>query len=262
MNISPQNFVTPDEILADALKLVNDSGFKINSKGYYISQIQQALEELSFDTFFLEENSSVDIPENLRIELPRNAFNLKQLYLFNGDECVIKNSTVVYNKKNFINSESGDGFVARDKYKNTDDPFHTQRSMNTSDRLRDRFSGTKTNLKYYGIQNGTIMLSSSCKGFDKLMMVYNSTGCVIGDSPVVPAYLRQAVKDYVVVKGLESRMASDDEKFNKWSTLYNIHSTNLNKPYTGSWDKAENRVKSLDMKERQDMKEYFSRLNY
>lgn len=271
MNISPSSFVTIDELLADVLKLVNDSGFKKHSRGYYISQAQQALEELSFDTYFQEKNSSHDIPENLRVEMPKGAFNLKELYLFNGDECNIENSAVVYYKRNFINSKTGNGYVARDTYRNERDPFHTKRGNRFNQRAginngqQERFNtgnGLRNEVYYYGIQNGLIMLSSSCSKFEKIMMVYNGTGCDIGEAPIIPSYLRQAVKDYVTVKALESILAIDDEKFNKWSALYNIHSTNLNKPYDGSWAKAEHRVKSLDRKQRQDIKEYMSKLDY
>ena len=52
MNFSPHSFVSVNEILADVLKITNDDGFKINTRGWYISQIRQALQELSFDTFF------------------------------------------------------------------------------------------------------------------------------------------------------------------------------------------------------------------
>ena len=56
MDLSPHNFVSVNEILADVLKIVKDSSFKLNSKGWYTSQIQQALEELSFNTFFNDVN--------------------------------------------------------------------------------------------------------------------------------------------------------------------------------------------------------------
>ena len=36
----------------------------------------------------------------------------------------------------------------------------------------------------------------------------------------------------------------------------------LNKPYDGSWAKAQYRVKSMDTWERDSMKEYFGRMNF
>ncbi len=65
MQFSKHDFVTVNEILADVLKIVQDTDFKINSKGWYTSQIQQALEELSFDTFFLTINRTFPVPNDL-----------------------------------------------------------------------------------------------------------------------------------------------------------------------------------------------------
>jgi hypothetical protein len=87
MDLSPKNFVSIDIILADVLKTVDDASTKLNSKGWYTSQIQQALEELSFDTFFDERNANFDVPKDLRLELPEGAFNLRKVYLFNGNSC-------------------------------------------------------------------------------------------------------------------------------------------------------------------------------
>ena len=87
MDLSPQNFVSVNEILADVIKVVKDDSFKLNSKGWYTSQIQQSLEELSFDTFFDEQHQAFDMPENLRLELPKGSFNLRQIFVFNGSEC-------------------------------------------------------------------------------------------------------------------------------------------------------------------------------
>lgn len=272
MDQSPHSYITIDEILSDVLKSVNDSSFKKNSRGWYMSQAQQAIEELSFDTYFQIENSSFDIPENLRLEMPKGSFNIREMYLFNGDECNIGTSAVVYHKKNFINGKSGNGYVARDSYNNNRDPFHTQRGHRSDRTLggrnerSDRFSsgsGLRSEVHYFSVQNGLIMLSSSCSKFEKVMIVYNSVGTEIGEAPIIPTLLRQAVKDYITVKALESIMAMDDEKFNKWNALYSIHKSNYGDgDMNGSWAQAKRRVKRLNTKQRNDIKEYMSKLNY
>ena len=62
MNISKENMISPLEILSDVLKLADDESFKDNSKGYYMSLIQQALQELAFDTFFDVRTEFFDVP--------------------------------------------------------------------------------------------------------------------------------------------------------------------------------------------------------
>ena len=118
MNFSPHSFVSVNEILADVLKITNDSGFKINTRGWYISQVRQALQELSFDTFFDEKNEELIIPNDLRVDMPKGAFNLKQLFLFNGTKCNVgSNTPTVWYKQNYWTG--GNGYLARDKCKYT-----------------------------------------------------------------------------------------------------------------------------------------------
>lgn len=253
MDISPESLVSIDEILADVLKIVGDSDTKTNSKGWYISQVQQALEELSFDTFFLKLNSSCAIPDDLRVDMPKGAFNLRQLYLFNGTECNIESSQVVYRKRNFINGKSGNGYVARDKWNNRRDLFHKHRT-----------GTSKNDLFFFSIQNGTIMLSESCRGYQNVMIVYNGVMADIGEVPFVPQFFRQAVKDWVVVKALDDKMteAVGTASYGHWANMQARYNQSLTKEFTGSWAKAEQRAAQLNEKDRQDFKEYFTRLNY
>jgi len=253
MNASKFNFVTANEILADVLKLVRDADFKLLSRGYYISQIQQALEELAFDTYFDEKHEAFDIPENFRIEMPKGMFNIKNMYLFNGDICDIASSTPVWYKANFINGKSGSGYVANNKGNNTD-PF--TRRLGVDPMLN-------SGLYYYAIQNGEIMLSSNCGNYQKLFVHYNGTGGDVGEVPFIPLFLRQAVKDYVTVNALEVRIAESElSEMSRWSNLLSYHKNNLEEHYDGSWAKAEKRVRKLDMKERKDIKEYMQKMYY
>lgn len=252
MNSSKFNYVTVNEILADVLKVVKDSDFRLNSPGWYTSQIQQALEELAFETYFDERTIAVDIPANKRVEMPQGAFNIKDLYLFNGDECVIGRSQPVHYKKNFISSKSGQGYVANQKGDNGTDRIMKK----TFDQQYPR------NLYFYAVQNGEIMLSSNAGNFEKLFIVYNGTGGNVGDAPFIPLFLRQAVKDYVTVAALEVKVAEVElGELNRWNAILAMHKGNLERDYTGSWDKAQKRVKKLDFKERKEIKERMQKMH-
>ncbi len=262
MNFSPHSFVSVNEILADVLKITNDSGFKINTRGWYISQVRQALQELSFDTFFDEKNEELIIPNDLRVDMPKGAFNLKQLFLFNGTKCNVgSNTPTVWYKQNYWTG--GNGYLARDKWDNNGDPFY--RNRNASPQARNEVNlGSSSQLYYFGIQNGLIMLSESCRKFEKVMIFYNGIGGDIDSTPVIPQFFRQAVKDYVTSAGLEASIAQeiDPAKMNKLTYLKNSVDTRMNKDYDGSWAKAEQRAKHTDKKIRQAYKEYMARMNY
>ena len=267
MDFSRQSFVTVNEILADVLKIVKDSSYKFNSRGFYISQVQQALEELSFDTYFDERSEAFDVPEDLRLDLPKGAFNIRDMFLFNGTTCDIKTSQNVYRKRDFYNSISGNGFVARDNFHNTNDPFYKKRFRGVSNRPAADTNGVNTtginDLFYFNIQQGVIMLSESCRKFGKILISFNGMGADIGDMPVIPNMLRQAVKDYVSESALDAKIAeAEGNDFNKWSAIQAKISNRKDRPFDGSWAKAEYRISSLNTKQRRDMKEYLARMNY
>lgn len=263
MNISDKNMISPEEILSDVLKLANDEDFKDNSKGYYTSLIQQALQELAFDTFFDERTEFFDVPENLNLEMPLGAFNLKQIYLYNGTECNFGNAQNVYWKRNYYTK--GSGSLARDNGTgNSSDPFYQSRGGAGGNPDLRRTGGSVGSTYFYNIQRGMIMLSSNSRSFQKVAIVFNGTGGDIGEALFIPQFLREAVKGWVLDPVYKVKMAQSlgGADFNKWQTLWSMNESQLRKPYTGIWDNAEYRIKSMDSKARGDMKEYMSRLDY
>ena len=85
MNISQESLITPDEILADVLTETEDYDFREFTKGWYISQIQQCLEELSFDTLMLTLYDDFEFPSaTMAKALPANSFNVKDIVLVVG----------------------------------------------------------------------------------------------------------------------------------------------------------------------------------
>ena len=265
MNISKHNMISPGEILSDVLKQCNDESFKDNSRGYYTSLIQQALQELAFDTFFDERTETLAVPGNLNVEMPKGAFNIRQLYLYNGTECNIENSQNIYWKRNYYTK--GNGYLARDKGFNNNDPFYNNRTVGRHDdaNLR-RVNSTHSSITqsyFYNVQNGIIMLSQSCKRFENIAIVFNGTGADIGDVPFIPQLYREAIKMWVLDSALKVKMATaTPAEFNRWQTLWSINDKLLRKPYTGAWEEAQVRAKSIDAKQREDLKEYLGRLNY
>jgi len=258
--------ISPGEILSDVLKQIDDESFKDSSKGYYMSLIQQALSELAFDTFFDERTETFPVPENLNLEMPKGSFNIRQLYLYSGTECNIENSQNVYWKRNYYTK--GNGFLARDKgYNNNNDPFYDSRTFGRYENpyLR-RVNNGKSSISeafYYNVQGGVIMLSASCKRFENIAIVFNGTGADIGDVPFIPQLFREAIKMWVLDSALKVKMAmAVGADFNKWQTLWSINNNLLRKPYTGIWEEAQVRAKSIDSKQREDLKEYLGRLNY
>ena len=276
MDISPASFVSIDELLSDILPLVDDERLELNTKGYYTSMIQQALEALAFETFFDERRETAPFPtETLTMMMPKGAFNLRNVYIFNGTECNIGNSRKVWWKRNYFTK--GKGYIANNKGERTRDPFISGESIldrygeptlnqNQIDRYEDksliRYRNNLDRTYFYEVQNGMVLFSKQCAVFQSVMLEFNGTGCDIGDVPIVPMFLRAAVKDYVCEFTLRIRMAKDQT--NKWGGLWKIYEQRLNMDErygigTGSWGKAQQFVKNMNTSQRAELKEYLSR---
>lgn len=273
MHFSEKDFISPEQILSDVFPLVGeDGGFKEINKGFYIQQIQRCLEALSFDTFFNERVISEPVPDNLALEIPRGLFNIRQMYLTNSDGCAFGSDSVnVMYKRNFFNNDgSGSGnYVARNKGKfNTNDPFYggkyrdiTGRNKNANlnnyyDNPASKVSEPNEieNAFYYGIQNGLIMFSSTCKRYPYVVIVFNGNITDIGDKPVIPIQFREVCIDWVAEAVLRTKAARNP---NMYRYQYEDSKQRLGRnPYnpSGTWNNAEMRAKSMDSKQREDWK--------
>ncbi len=252
------DFVSMNQILSDVLMMTDDENLRKGiTKGYYVSQMQQAIEELAFDTFFDEVTDDIkfdsEFSTRLNLEMPNNVFNIREMYLFNGACCTPESSVIVHWKRQFNNSQGGTAFTAKRVTGNRSqrDPIYP------TDNTNPEFPSS--NLYYANVQNGLIMFSSNCQGFTHLRLVYNGTGGAIGDEPIIPRFLRQAVIDFTVEKAYSVLKAKDSRKYR---ILWGDVAAKLNDPRNGTWVNAERRIKSLDTWARDEMKEWLGRPNY
>jgi len=242
-------FTTPDDVIAKATSLVDDEEMRFRSRGFYLSVIREGLKELAFDTMFDTRVFTAAIPQSLVITLPEGLAGIKQLYLYNGSTCSLENAQNVYWHRNMVRHNSGNYFA--NNREGMED-----RIMETSMKHQDPW------LYYFNVQNGKLMLSSSCAAFESIYLEYSGLGSDIGQEPIIPDYLEQAITDYVVYNTLAVRMAKDP---GRWAGLYSAADQRLNgggRPQMGSWHAAKVRINSIDPKQRNDMSKYLSRFGY
>jgi hypothetical protein len=232
--------------MSDVILELNDDDHKLFTPGYYVSQIQQALEELSLDTFLNEYYFDHKFPsETLSIEMPKGAFNLRTVYVFNGGCCNVKTSVQCHFKRGYITNGANKGYTARNKIDALDpfiSPYHYDNEV-----------------YYFSLQNGNVLLSSKCIGYENVRLVYNGVITNIGDVPIIPLPFRQAIKEYVLERCYRI-LKGRNPKFYRplWMDIYQ----SLTTPFDGTWDKALSRARSVDSKELEDYKEYFMKMNY
>lgn len=252
--MTSNDFVSANHIISEVVKTVNDEKFRKGfSKGWYMSQIQDALQELAFDTFYQELTLDYEIPSNLRLEIPKNVFNIREIYVYNGDGCCSPNNHQIVHWKNLFNNKGKDGYTAR-----VSDSSET--GTNSSPFVSNYYDwetdvhGKKR--KYYAnIQNGTLMFSSTCGSYSKVRLICNGMGVEVGDIPIIPRFFEQAIKDWVKEKFYESMKARDPRTYRGLWADARDERTNLR---TGSWKEARKRIASMDSWMKEDLNEYIS----
>lgn len=253
--MNANDFVSVDHLLAEITATVNDTDFKKGfNKGWYISRIQDALQELSFDTFWLTVIFDFEIPENLQIPMPPNVFNLREIYAYQGELCSPVKTQVIYWKRLFDNRYTGDGYTARVKDDGSNGADIFQPNQRTYTRNLQGYYGPKY---YYNIAegDGLIMLSKDCRAFPYVRMKFNAMGVPIGDVPIVPRFFERAVVDYVEEKFYNAMKSRDIRLYRPlWQDTF----TRLTDPRDGSWNKAKKRIKAMDTSEKNSMEEYIS----
>jgi hypothetical protein len=253
--MNANDFVSVDHVIAEVTQMVNDKEFKNGfSKGWYISRVQDAMRELSFDTFWLQVQHDFEMPENFQIKMPENCFNIREIYLYNGEICNPMKSQVVYWKRLFNNTSNGTGYTAKvkDDGSNSADlfqPNQSLRSHNMVNRVGPKY--------YYNVhkEHNLIMFSQECGAYPFVRIIFNSMGVPNGDLPTIPSFFERAIVDYVEERFYNAMKSRDARTYRSlWNDAYSKLYDNVN----GSWNKAKKRVKAMDTQEKESMEEYIS----
>lgn len=239
-------YISPNEIISDVIAICDDMEFKAFEYAFYLSQVQQALSELAYDTLFDQRTWTGAIPPSLVLDLPDGLFNLEQVYVFSGTDCSIGNLSNVYWARHFF--RHGGATVKEQRGVQTD-PFLENTTV---------YAG---GILYFNISGGKLYLSDACAGFQNVLVQYRGMGCKLGDAPMIPHYLREAVKNFVAKAILTVRFARDP---GRWSAvLDNVKRDHFGNGGldAGTWKQAQRRVQSIDIKARNDIARYLSNLS-
>lgn len=246
------SFVSPDYVLSKILVDTFDenltNGF---TKGWYYTMIFDALKEIEFDARFNTVTKDIHNWYNgkeLSVSIPKGAFDVLEVYAFNGSEFVIENSVPVYAKNRYNTSAKTEGHTARLKDSGTSYPYGRS--------YYDSIYGT-SNVLYCNIQNGKIMLSDGCKNYSHIRVVFSGVRGDLGDVPCIPIFFEDAVHDYVVERYFRAKKIREQSFRTHWMDAKIIAYGDGRKK--GSIEIAKKRAQSLTTLERQAMQAYFER---
>lgn len=266
MEYSSKDLISADEILSEVLPFTGEKRLESVTKGFIYMQMNNCLEELSYDTFFQDDTRPFDIPPNRMIDIPPLVFNIRQMWLYSGDSCNFSDATNVYHKRNYFHNGGSEGFQKNSFRDNHNDPFYGHDGT-TSDRrsvpqdvYRDGTDIAGSNLFYYGYNNGRIFFSPSCAAFSSVMIKFNGIWQLDTGTPCVPRFLRRVLVDYCTVAVYKAKVHENPALYRTF--LLDAESRLDRDGMRGSWYNAEVRVSRLGSKHREDLYEYLSRLNY
>lgn len=197
----PQNtLVSIDTLLAGILVDTNDENISNGfTRGWYISRMQEGLEEFSIETFFSTQNTDILnwYDGVLEIDYPDGCLAIKEIHLFNGDCCTVDNSVEVVWKKIYNTTGKTTGHTARVKENGTN-----------QNAIYQDFSKW-TSLYYATLHDNVISLSPDCTGYDNIQIIYSGVKTAYGKSPIIPVFLRKYIHDYVVERYYFAAQARD-----------------------------------------------------
>lgn len=235
-------FISPDEVVAEITPLCNDIEMRWRSKMYYYDLIKQALNELAFDTLYDERPIDYLIPSNCMIPLKPFTFNIKNVWLFSGEDCDQSTRVKVWHKRNMVTDGQT---VFADVMDNSPESL-------TSAQF-ERESGTF----FWNSRNGKLILSPSCKAYQKVRIFCN--GAYDGNTPCIPIFVRQGVKDWAAKKAIQERMPEDP---NLYKLMLAVVKDSYGYEFSGTWYEAQKRLSQLDAGAREDIKEYMGSIKY
>ena len=228
------DFICINDIVSNAMFLVGNENMSDGaSEGFYKGMARLAMNEISFDTYFSTLHKDYfdwNSDSRRMIEFPKGAFNLKEIYAFNGDKFSIDKSVVINPARRYKSHPSGIGYTRVRKDDNYNENY------------------------YYSVQNGMIMLSESVGGYDAIRIVFNGISGDIGSEPIVPRFMETYVMDSIKVAYYQRRKGSDRAARADWIDAKNELSE--------SKSDVKRRIFRSDNDVRRYMEKYIGRSNY
>ena len=261
MNFSYEDLLSIGEVLADVLVEVDDQEMKKLTPGFYRKQVKRALDELSFDTLFVDASKDFIIPDDLKLPIPKGVFHIKTIQVYSGTPDDVGYVENVYYKRNFVTEGktykdgtlSSSGYTANNHQYNVTDPF-VKASF-----LRQ----VPTSAFYFNVQNGIIMLSDACENYDYIRVGFNgiaSASLDIDKIKIIPPFVYEAIVLWVVERAARA-LKSTDGRDRRYRTIQIDASQQLDKSgMNGLWHEAKMRLGQMDKKMWNDLVEYSSKM--
>ncbi len=244
--VNANNLVSINEVLSEVLVGLDDEPAKKLTIGFYRARVKNALDELGYNTLFLDYHEDIEIPVDLRVDMPEGAYDIKQVHVFKGTPEDIEYTENVYWKKGMIGE--GSNFTADRVWGGTSyNPFIKTTSI-------------PRGMLYFTVQNGIFHLSHACENFDYIRIMCSGVPSKrLDDVAMVPAETREAIVLYVIEKCASYLKVRD----RMYRNIQADAATQLDRyGMNGAWHEAKMRLINLDRKMLKDAILYNKQMSY
>ena len=257
--VNDNSFLSVNEVLADVLVALDDQDTRKASLGFYKAQVRNAIDELGFDTVFIEDWINYAIPADCVVAFPAAAYRIKDIQVFTGDpDDETDSDTIdtveigavqnVYWKKGARGAGFEKGYTASNHPSNYTDIYFTQNPS----------WGSIDIAYFFTYVNGNITLSDACSGYDYVRIRYDGvpTG-KLEDTALIPPEVRNAVVLWAIERSASfMKLRYPELRTVQLDAAAQLDVSGLN----GIWHNAKMRLKYLGKKIHKDMLEYNNRL--
>lgn len=244
------SFVPVSEVIADAAMPLQDIGFQRLGRPFYIAAAFRGLRALCFDTNFNKRVWTKEIPADLILDLPSGFIEADGAWLYNGDECNVQKSTVLFIKDN-MHRLGGSGYIANNKWENHDPLQYSYGGTGWRSGAGDTWSEEPPHcLHFAGTFNGQIMFSHSCSAYRYVHIMYTaSAGDDCTDDFDVPEWAAEALTDYITMRAAEYLEREDPQFLGRVIG----RKQNERRAPNGTWRDAMWYYHRMDKKQRYDL---------
>lgn len=250
-------FISVEQALSDLVTACNDEGYTRSGldKGFYISRIHGAVTYFGLETFYQTVVKDINnFDRSGVISIPVNAFNIREIYLYNISNEEVTDIVTVHWKRNLAYGTSK-ARTSRIR-KNTNDPVDGGGYFD----YKNRITATTPGLITANIQSGRIILDGEYDSYSGIRIIYNGMGSKNGDIPCIPRIIYDGILDkakldtfeYLKVRDKSFRVDYQDS-YSKFFGYGRAKGTLL---------ECKRRISSMDKFQRDSMMEYFSNADY
>jgi len=236
------SYIDLDAVIFDAAQDLGDDDFrKAGGRPFYVAAAQRGVSKMFKDTMMDFRTWTTIIDNRPIIDMPDGLEEIDQIYVQSGEECNTGASRKVYVKEN-MHRLSGAGYTAGDQWNNGLDPLQWSHGWSEQ---------PPPNVLFCGRWQGQIHLSDSCRSWNILRIDYQGLGMeTLGDTFKVPYWMRDAITDYVIMRGANKMRRLDKDYF---TAIINEKKYEMER---GSWLTAKGYSKRMDRKTREDIVTY------